>query len=148
MIAVKIFIVAFLLCRVIVTDVREGKIENRIILMGYVLAFALAYIKEGIPGILVSTKAAGFMILSLFFLFLLKGLGAGDIKLLSVIAAFFPKNGFHIAVLAFFAGALFAVIRMVYRGIRKEPVYIKKETLHFSIPIAFATGLEIWMYLM
>lgn len=148
MMAVKIFGVAFLLYRVIVTDIRQGKIENRVILMGYVLALALAYIQEGIPGVLISIKAAGLIILSLFLLFLLKGLGAGDIKLLSVMAAFFPNNGFHIAVLSFFSGALFAVIRMVYRGTRKKAVYIKRETLHFSIPIAFATGFEVWMHLM
>lgn len=137
---------ALVLIRATYTDWNTGKIENRLIVSGYITALLLAFVENGITGCLESLIGAGGMIIALYFLFVLKGLGAGDIKLLSVIAAFFPDNGISIVVNSFFIAGIFIVCRMVWRKLRKQPVYFKKETLHFSVPIALSTLLE-WVLL-
>ena len=147
MLMVKTILLFPLLYRVIDTDVKEDKIENPVILCGFFSAFLTAYLEKGFSGVLTSGLAAGMLLLFFLPLFVFKGLGVGDIKLLSVIAAFFPKERFVIVVLSFFTGAIIVMLRMIYRIIRKEPIYIKKETMHFSIPIVIATVINIVMKL-
>ncbi len=130
------------LIRAMYTDWKEGKIENRMIVCGYGTALLFAFADGGFAGCIESIKGACIMIIALYFLFILKGLGAGDIKLLSVISAFYPKHGFSIVIHSFIIAGIFIICRMIYRRIRNKPVYIKNETLHFSIPIAISTLVE------
>jgi Flp pilus assembly protein protease CpaA len=88
--------------------------------------------------VLLSLKMTGIVMAALFFLYVMKGLGGGDIKLFGMLAAFYPEEIFGIVVLSFFLGAGFALFRMVVRVLRREAVYQRGETLHFSIPIAMA----------
>lgn len=81
----------------------------------------------------------------LFFLFIIKGLGAGDIKLLGVLALFFPEDAVSIIAASFFTGAVIAGGRMLIRACKKEKIYKRKETLNFSVPIALGTGaVKLW----
>lgn len=145
MVIAKLILPLLLLLRVTYTDIKEDKIENQVILMGFVFALILAYLQQNIQGLLICGRAAGVMLVMLFPLFLLKGLGAGDIKLISLLAAFFPEKGFGILLMSFLVAGIFVIIRMIYRGFKKEKIFMKKETLHFSIPIAFAVGIEVLM---
>lgn len=145
MITAKLVLPLLLLCRTVYTDMKESKIENWVILIGFVSALVLAYWQWNMQGILICSRAAGVTLLILFPLFLLKGLGAGDIKLLSLLAAFFPEKGFEIIWMSFIVAGVFVILRIIYRSVKKEKIFIKNETLHFSIPIAFAVGIEVWM---
>lgn len=137
--------VAALLVRAVYTDRKEGKIKNRLLLAGFVSGLLFSYLNDGTKGVLDSLRAMGIIFLALFFLFLIKGLGAGDIKLFCVLAAFFPEEAVPIVVASFFAGAVMAVRKMVLRWIRKEVVFIKHETMNFSVPIAVGTGIVVMM---
>ena len=135
---IKIGCMFLLLFRTVYTDTQYGKIENPVIGIGYVLAFLLAYCEGGILETVTSIKASLMMILILFILFILKGLGGGDIKLFSVIAAFYPEIGFQVVVLSYVVAGIFIFIRSIYRVITQQIGYPKGETIHFSFPIAAA----------
>lgn len=142
---IKWLAVTAILIRAVYTDKKEGKIENRIILMGFVFGLFVSFADGGIQSLLESIKMAGITLLALFFLFVMKGLGAGDIKLFCVLATFFPKQIIPIVMLSFFAGAVLAVGKIFGRWLRKEKVFIRHETMNFSLPIALAT--EILLFL-
>ena len=142
MIFKTITLFAFLI-RSAYTDLKENRIENRLILSGYVTAMIFAYIQSGISGMLKSTAAAGMVILCLFPLFMIKGLGAGDIKLFSLIAAFFREKIIGIIAFSFLVGGFIILVMMMIRWFKKVPVYKKNEIIHFSIPIAIGTWIQI-----
>ncbi len=134
-------IVIVLLAGAMYTDRKEGKIKNSSLLVGLGSGLLLSYLENGTQGFLESITAAGIMLAALFFLYLIKGMGAGDIKLLCVLAAFFPEEGISIVTASFFTGAAMVVGRMVCRWVKKEIVFIKHETMKFSIPITIGTGI-------
>lgn len=135
--------VAGILAGAVYTDIKEGKIKNQWMLMGMVCGLVAAFAGNGVAGVLESIRMAGIILLALFILFLIKGLGAGDIKLFCVLALFFPDEIVKIVMASFFIGAALGIGKMVFRWIRKEPFYIRKETMNFSVPIAIGTGV-IW----
>lgn len=135
----KLTIMFLLLIRAVSTDVKEGKIENRYMLAGMITGLLIAYGSGGVKAVWISAKVAGILLAAMFFLFVIKGLGAGDIKLFCTIAVFYPKQVLSVVILSFFTAAFLAIGKMIIRGINKKPFYIRKETLHFSIPIAVST---------
>lgn len=143
MAGIRYGIVFLLLVRGMYTDVKENRIENRLILAGIFCGLILAWMDKGITGLAESVRAAGIMFAALFFLFVIKGLGAGDIKLFCMLAVFFPRDAVSVLVGSFFAAALLALGKMAVRGIRKQKIYIRKETLPFSIPITIGTLLAL-----
>lgn len=137
-------IVSVVLIRAVYTDIKKGKIENRLMAAGLITALLCAYIEGDLQRLGQSIKMAAVVTAMLLLFFVIKGLGAGDIKLLAVLAAFFPQDIMRIVVAAFFVAAGIAVGRMLIRACKRKPVYKKRETLHFSIPIAIATG-AVWI---
>jgi prepilin peptidase CpaA len=132
---IMITVAGAVLLRAVYTDIKNGKIENWLMLAGLISGILFAAIRDGPKGVLCSIKYVAIMFVGLIFLFIIRGLGAGDIKLLCVMAAFFQKEAFAIVVAAFFAGASIAVGRMLLRIVKRETVYVRHETLNFSIAI-------------
>lgn len=142
---IKLITVCLLLTRIVYTDVTKGKIENICIRAGMTAGLLLAYGSGGVGEVWMGIKMSAVLLLALFFLFVIKGLGAGDIKLLCMLAVFYPKQIISIVILSFFAGAFWAVGKMIIRWFRKMPFYIRKEALHFSVPVAVSTLLVVGM---
>ena len=141
MVFVKLALVSILLARAVYTDIKKGRIENLLTGIGILLGLVCSVAEAGISGLLISVKMAVFIIAALFFLFVMRGLGAGDIKLLAALAAFFPKEIVVIVITAFFVAAGISVGRMILRMLRRQAVYKRREQINFSIPIAIATGM-------
>lgn len=141
MILIKTGITIVLLFRAVYTDVKNGKIENGLIAFGLVFGLICAGMADGLPGLLSSVKMVCTITAALFFLFVMKGLGAGDIKLFAMLAAFFPEQILSIVIVSFFIGAGMALGRMAIRAVKHRPIYKRHETLNFSIPIAAGTGI-------
>jgi len=142
---IQLGIAALLLIRAAYTDLKTGKIENRLIVLGLAAGFVCAYAEGGTSRLLTGIKMMCIVIAALFFLFAIKGLGAGDIKLLAMLALFFPEDAVSIIAASFFAGAAIAGGRMLIRAWRREKIYKRKEALNFSVPIALGTGaVKLW----
>lgn len=148
-----------LLSASVVTDLRENRIKNSLILAGY----GMAVISRGLG--LVSTGWLSGMIgmciplIALFFLFLLHALGAGDIKLFSVIGAFVGAEKVVFYMLAgMAAGAIIGICILIrQRDFHRRVTYLlqfirtifiqhaivpyyqnvdyKSCNIHFSVPI-------------
>lgn len=141
---IKLLTTGMLLFRAMYTDVKEGRIENPLIVTGLACGILFAAIRGGPQGIWQSIGTSAVVCMALFFLFVLKGLGAGDIKLFCVLAMFFPNQITGIIAVSFFAGGVWALGRMVLRRIRGQAFYIRHETINFSIPIFTGTVLVLF----
>ena len=149
-------------CIAVYTDIRTGKVPNRLILTGLSGAFLLRAAFLGSAGCtmkcglgalrrLILTEAgsfaAGVLLPALFPGVLLPAhmIGGGDVKLFMVIGAFLGgKAVFRITIVSFFMGSLQSVwllCRQKNAGIRLKPGEMR---IHFTISILAAL---IWNYL-
>lgn len=153
----------------VVQDFKSMKISNRLILTGLLLSLAFGFILNGVSRIPYILLNISFPVIVLYLLYLLGVLGAGDIKLFSVIGGFTNlKMLTNCMVAAFIAGAVIGIIKMLHnRNLRfslfKGQQYVKglflgnvssyRETMaeernlmHFSLAILIgllaATGWE------
>lgn len=106
---------------------------------GLIMGLFISMYFRGVKGIVESAAMVILTFLVLSILFAVKGLGAGDIKLLCVLAAFYKKDILWIGVAAFLVGGIVCVYKMGMRGIQKEEIYIPHETIAFTLPIAIGT---------
>jgi len=96
-------------------DLRSMKISNRLILVGIVLSLIRRLFCEGIGGIFTGIFLISFPVIFLYLLFLAGALGAGDIKLFSLIGGFVNlKELMWCIVFAFIFAAVFSVVKMLY----------------------------------
>lgn len=135
----KVLLSGLILARAVYTDMKTGTIENRLTGAGFAAGLLMNLMEGGGQGFWESFRASALMLVSLFLLFLLRGLGAGDIKLMVAVTAFFPHAAVRLATASFLAGAVLAVGKMFYRRLRKGRLYVRGETIHFSIAIALGT---------
>lgn len=140
---IRIILVFMLLGRAIYTDVKKGIIENHMMGIGLIVAGIWTSCNAGTEGLLQSTKMVLLIFGILFVFYLVKGIGGGDVKLLCVMAAFFPEDVVNIVVVSFITAAVISVGKMVVRGIRGKKVYVSGETMLFSIPIGIGTGMVL-----
>ena len=98
-----------------VCDAVTGKIPNALILAGLLMGLYVCLMAEGIGGLLTFVWKALWPVLVLFLLFLLRALGAGDIKLFSVISVFLSAGEtVEVICVSFLLGAVVSLLRMLF----------------------------------
>lgn len=115
--SVKIGALGVLLVAAAWSDIQSHRIPNTLILTGMVLAFALGAWQNGVSGLL--GAGGGFALGLLVFMpfYLLRALGAGDVKLMAVVGAFLGPGGLIGAVLGtFIAGGVMALALTLHSG--------------------------------
>lgn len=92
----------------VLTDLKEGRIPNGIIAVGLLWGGAYQIMSGGAVGMVIFLGGAAFPLILFGVLFYFRMIGAGDIKLLSVIGGFLgPEACFScIARAVFFGGAM------------------------------------------
>lgn len=91
-------------------DLRSQKVANAWILAGWVWGWLLQYAAEGWSGIWQFFLGAGTPIFCLFALFYFRMLGAGDIKLLSVLGGLLGgQAALRLIILSFFFGGILSL---------------------------------------
>jgi len=108
------------------TDLAAGRISNGLILFGVAGAVGFQTLAEGGSGVLSATAgsiglgaafagmAVGFA--ALFPLYLLRAMGAGDVKLMMVVGAFLgPLQTLGVVVLTFAAGGVLALAMALWQ---------------------------------
>lgn len=101
-----------------VNDVATRRIPNRLLLTGLGCALGLHLLSPS-PLASLATASAGMGIgLALFLPFyLLRGMAAGDVKMIAVVGAFTgPTDIFEVAVLSWCAGGVMALLLVLLRG--------------------------------
>lgn len=152
-------------------DVRTRRIPNRLTFPAAALGLAVAALVHGGPGIVAS--ATGLLVgLAVFFpLFLLRGLGAGDVKLMSALGAWLGTSLiFGVAFYTALAGGVFGIaliLRHRYGGQAMRNLYLlithwrvsgirpldslTLETaagpkLPYALPITAGLALTVWLW--
>ena len=115
-------------------DLKCMRISNRLILVGMGMALIQRLISEGISGVLTGVFQIFFPVIVLYLLFLIGALGAGDIKLFSVIGGFVNfKILVWCMIYAFIVAAVFSAGKILYCFVRQKKQGWHK--MHFSIAI-------------
>jgi prepilin peptidase CpaA len=115
--AIEVFLL-WLVLQAAVTDLALRKIPNTLVLSGLLLALVLQGL-AGPPQAMLWSWLAGA--LTGFFLFLplylLRGMAAGDVKLMAMVGAFAgPAQALDIALLSFAAGGVLGLLLMAASG--------------------------------
>jgi prepilin peptidase CpaA len=101
----------------VIFDVRTRRIPNWLTFGGAAAALVYGAFDGGLPG--VATSAAGWLAgAALFFpLFALRGMGAGDVKLLAALAAWLgPAESVWLAIFAAAAGGVLGLVVALAQG--------------------------------
>ncbi len=139
----KLFAIAVVLGRSIYTDMKKGIIENGTMLFGCIAAFGFAFWNEKVAGLIKSGRMLLLVFGILFLLYLVKGLGAGDVKLLCVLTAFIPEIALEVLAASFIVAAILSVGKMVVRKIQRKTMYIPGESMKFSMPVGIGTAIAM-----
>ncbi len=103
-----------LLILAVIMDFKSYRISNHLIIFGLILGFLFNFFEYGWTSISLWFSGVLLPILILFPLFLIKALGAGDIKLFSVIGCFYgTAYVFKSAVAAFLIAAVMSLIYLL-----------------------------------
>ena len=102
-------------------DFCSYQIPNRLILAGFLNGCILQLFLNGWSGIASGLAGAGMMLLLCGILFGLSMIGAGDVKLLMVIAVYTGlEKSFKIGLLSLILGAVLSLFKMLQYGILQE----------------------------
>lgn len=98
-------------------DFRERRVPNWIVLTGLALGIGLNWFLYETPGLWIALKGLGLAFLIYFPLYLLRGMGAGDVKLMGAVGSIVgAANWLGILVLTSLAGGVTALILVALRG--------------------------------
>ena len=131
----------------VIWDFREWKIPNALIGCGLVQGFLMSAAVRG-PEMGLYSSGVGCIIpvVILFVLFLIKALGAGDIKLLSVTGTFVGTDIYRVIIYSFLAGGVISIIfllkEVIFSITNRKQISINnlrnrvlKTRIHFSVAI-------------
>lgn len=165
----KVFLTLLLLSVAVWTDVKTCRISNRLIIGGLSLGLLSQFYAYGVWGMGVFLVNVSIPVILLYLLFLMRALGAGDIKLFSVISSIWNLKIACITIAAgFLAAALMSFCKLIYYRNLFSRLYIfwnylcqtlvsgkiekyprdmhgKQSIIHFSVAIliGFITALEV-----
>lgn len=114
-------IVLWLVAQAAVTDLALRKIPNLLIVSGLTLALVLHLLAKP-PSALLTHWLAGMLtgFFLLLPLYLLRGMAAGDVKLMAMVGCFLgPQAACQVAVLTYLLGAPLALATLLWQGWRR-----------------------------
>lgn len=130
------------------TDVRSRRIPNWLTLSGLVLGFGLQILFSGAAGAAQSGKGLGLALLVYVPLYLLRGMGAGDVKLMAAVGSLTgPSNWLSIFFATAIIGGLLSLIVVAHKR-RLMQTFINvsilsTELIHMRAPAAASSALDV-----
>ncbi len=95
-------------------DIRSCRISNRLIVSGLLIGLLIQVWQYGIRGVGIFIVNVSIPVILLYLLFLMRALGAGDIKLFSVISSIWNLKIACITIMAsFFIGAVISFCKLI-----------------------------------
>ena len=119
-----------------VMDLHTGLIGNPFILISFGATLIYQILVPGIQAIPTSLLGLIFSILLLFPVFIMRGLGAGDVKLFGIIGCFFTVSRYREILILIFLSLIIGLIQAAILSCVKHKFQRK---IHFSIPILIST---------
>lgn len=98
----------------VISDYRGWRIPNKLIGAGLIQGFVVSAVWRGLQdGLVCSIQGCVIPVMMLFVLFLIRALGAGDIKLLAVAGAFVGTGVYRVMIYSFLAGGVISIIYLL-----------------------------------
>lgn len=119
-----------------VMDVQTGGIRNSYILISLGAALLHQILVPGVQAIPTSLLGTLFSIFVLFPIFMIRCLGAGDVKLFGIIGCFLTANQYREILILIF---LSLIIGLIQSAILSCATHKFQRKIHFSIPILIST---------
>lgn len=166
----KLFAVIILLAIAVISDLRTYRIRNAVTFGFMLLGLVSNLIADGVKGMLFSAQGLLLPVICLLFVYMMRAVGAGDVKLLSAIGAFMGSGFvFDVILYTFLCGGIIAALLILLRRnglarLRHLLFYIRgcilsmslleysdlKERFdgskfHFSMAVAFGTIMTMTM---
>lgn len=115
---VKTAFLAMLLVAVIVADLRSRRIPNRLVLLGLLIAVGLHSFSSAGWGLVYALKGALVGFAMLLPLYMLRVLGAGDVKLMAMVGSFLgPVATIGTVLMTLVAGGVLALAVALWNGV-------------------------------
>ncbi len=145
-------VLAMLLAAVVVvagiSDIRSRRIPNWVVLSGLIAGFVGHGVLDGWGGI--GTAALGFGLACLIYvpLYMLRGMGGGDLKLMAAVGALAgPMNWLYIFIFTAILGGVFALLLTLVKGRLRKTLgnvgYIICELVQRRAPYANREDLDV-----
>ena len=142
-------------------DLSEHRIPNILTALTLVVAIVLHLLADGARGALFAIQGAmvGFAVMLPFYL--ARGMGAGDVKLMAAIGAFFgPLGSLYAAASALMLGAVLAIVLVTWRALPRHGAHpegvaptgatdeewrrMSKQKFPYAVAIAGGALVPIW----
>ncbi len=131
--------------RAVYTDLTQTKISNRLIVVGLLSGFFYRIMIEGSLGVFFFFVNISIPVILLNLFFQMRALGAGDIKLFSMLGGFLSTEQLlQIIIMAFVIGAVLGIFKIIYQIIFRKLERGKLTYIHFSPAIFIAYFLTVW----
>jgi prepilin peptidase CpaA len=129
-------------------DLRYRRIPNWLVGTGLVWGMLMNTLLFGWPGLKTSLLGIGLAFIVYFPLFLVRGMGAGDVKLMMAVGALVgPLNWLYIFVMTGILGGAAALLLLAWRRRLRQTfsnvVVILSELLHLRAPFAADEKLDV-----
>ena len=130
------------------TDLRSRKIPNWLTLSGASAGLLLNWNISGLAGVIGSLAGMALGFGAYFFLYCLRAMGAGDVKLMAAVGAIIgPENWIRVFIATAFAGGVLALALMIWKGRVRETlsnaIFITAELAHFRAPHKRRSDLDV-----
>jgi Flp pilus assembly protein protease CpaA len=117
--ALAVYLFVAMLAVAVYMDVTRHRIPNKLNLIGLCTALVLQSVMGGVPGLTAGLLGglAGFACFAPFYV--LRGMGAGDVKLLAAVGTFLgPVGAAYAAMFSLVAGGVGAIGYVLWRAVR------------------------------
>lgn len=139
----------------VIQDMRNFKISNKLSIAGIAAAVCFMIAEYCMGGDVTEELAGGIGVFGvLYIVYMIGGVGAGDVKLLTVIGLLLGKCIILITAAAFAAAALWGIAGMLFNTIPKRSVrllegyYRSLHVVHFSVAILVGEVIVLYMMFM
>lgn len=128
-------------------DFKYDKIFNGWIVIGILLGYFIRIQEGGWHSAGVGCISMTLSFLLLYPVYKIRGLGAGDVKLLMMVGTFTSvEEVLHVIILSFLIGAVFSIGKIVSernleKGSIKEINMEKRNKIHFALPVCISVML-------
>jgi prepilin peptidase CpaA len=160
----RTWLLSALLVTAVYSDLRRHRIPNWLTLLGLVAGLVLQTVADGAHGLISGVLGALVGLACFAPFYLLRGMGAGDVKLLAAVGSFMgPEGAFYAAACSLLAGGAGAIGYVLWRAgraaistLRHEGIaavstaafiaakIAQRDRLPFAVPIALG-GIAGWV---